>query len=434
VAPRPRVVIVGAGFAGIAAARALRRTSVDVILVDRQNYHLFSPLLYQVATALLDAALIAYPVRGIVRDFRNTSFRLADVERIDLDRKLLETDMGSVSYDYLILAAGSENNYFGNASFRQCSFGMKHLDETLAVRNHILRQFEIARWVDDPEQRRALMTIVIVGGGPTGVEASGAIAELIDKVLRKDFGDMDLSPARVVLVEAADRVLTPFDPELSSEAERRLRRKGIDVRYGSQVKHMTEGRVEFADGTSLAAGTVIWTAGVRASALADQLTPDSRGSRGVGVDKTLQVPGHPEAFVAGDMANFEDEGGRLPMLAPVAVQQAEHAARNIDRMTRGLDPAPFAYRDKGIMATVGRHAAVVQVGRLKVRGFMAWLMWLFLHLMLLVTFRNKFMTFWNWGINYLFHERPVRLIVAGLRERPQLEAETQPEVPAPVPR
>ena len=404
---RPRVVIVGAGFAGLTLARALRRAPVDVVLLDRNNYHLFTPLLYQVASALLSPGEIAQPVRKLVRPVRNCEFRLGDVTGIDLDGRQVRTNRGDLAYDYLAVAAGSVNNYFGNRSLERCSLGLKALPEAMGLRNEVLERLEDARWTESEERRRELLTFAVIGGGPTGVEFAGALSELVRLVLRKDFRGFDISEARVVLLEGSDRLLGAFHPSLSEAALRSLRHKQVEVWLKALVKEVRSGELELTDGRRLAAGSIVWTAGVRGSDLGRLLgvEPDRQGR--VAVEPTLQLPGRPEVLVIGDLAGLD----RLPMLIPVAMQEAEHAARVIRAMVAGRTPEPFRYHDPGMMATIGRNSGVAELGRLRFSGFPGWVFWLTVHLFNIVTFRARLVTLLNWAYDYFFYDRPVRIMV-----------------------
>jgi NADH dehydrogenase len=409
---RPRVVIVGAGFGGLAAARELANASVDVLMINRTNYHGFWPLLYQVATAGLEPESIAYPVRAILRRYRNADFLLAEVNGVDFEQRAVLTDAGPVMYDYLVLAAGSTTNFFGNERFERYTLGMKDLDEAQRLRNHILTCFEHAVAETDPARRAALLTFVVVGGGPTGVELAGAFIELIRHVMRKDYPMLDVCQAHVVLVEATDRVLATFPESLQRAALDRLRRMGVDVRLSAPVADTRPGVLVFKDGTELAAETIVWAAGVRASPLAEALGVTlGRGAR-VKVEPTLTLPGHPDVFVIGDMAYLEGyrPGVPYPMVAPVAIQMGEQAARNIIARTRRNPMKPFRYFDKGQMATIGRSAAVLDAFGIQLTGWPAWVGWLFVHLMELVGFRNRALVLLNWAYSYFTYDRGVRLI------------------------
>jgi NADH dehydrogenase len=409
---RPRVVIVGAGFGGLAAARELANASVDVLMINRTNYHGFWPLLYQVATAGLEPESIAYPVRAILRRYRNADFLLAEVNGVDFEQRAVLTDVGPVMYDYLVLAAGSTTNFFGNERFERYTLGMKDLDEAQRLRNHILTCFEHAVAETDPARRAALLTFVVVGGGPTGVELAGAFIELIRHVMRKDYPMLDVCQAHVVLVEATDRVLATFPESLQRAALDRLQRMGVDVRLSAPVADTRPGVLVFKDGTELEAETIVWAAGVRASPLAEALGVTlGRGAR-VKVEPTLTLPGHPEVFVIGDMAYLEGyrPGVPYPMVAPVAIQMGEQAARNIIARTRRNPMKPFRYFDKGQMATIGRSAAVLDAFGIQLTGWPAWVGWLFVHLMELVGFRNRALVLLNWAYSYFTYDRGVRLI------------------------
>jgi len=358
---RPRVVIVGSGFGGLNAARALAGKAVDVLVLDRNNYHGFWPLLYQVATAGLEAESIAYPVRAIFRKYDNVDFQMAEVRGVDFDKRLVLTGGAPVPYDYLVLAAGSTNNYFGNNSLAAQTYGLKDIDEAEHLRNRLLSAFEQAVREPDPERRRTLLTFVIVGGGSTGVELSGAFSELIRYVLAKDYRGLDVSQARVILLEASDRLLPAFPESLQASAGKKLRAMKVDVRLGAPVNSVEDGRVTLKDGTRIEASLVVWAAGVRAAALTDTLGLElARGAR-VKIRPTLDLPGHPEVFVIGDMAYLEGYKGNqaYPMVAQVAIQQGKHTAKNILRRQRGRPLRTFHYFDEGTMATIGRRYAIL---------------------------------------------------------------------------
>jgi len=414
---RPRVVIAGAGFGGLTCARGLKNAPVDVLLVDRNNYHLFTPLLYQVASAVLDPGEIARPVRQLIRPLRNADFLLARVTGADFDQRQLLTDHGPLAYDYLVLASGSQSDYFGNASLARHAFGLKDLDEGLAVRNRVLMRFEEARWTDDRERRRTLLTFAVVGGGPTGVEMAGALAELTRLVLSKDYRDLDLGLVRVVLLEAAGFVLAPFAEPLREAARRSLEKKGVEVLLKAKVADVTPGSIRLEDGHEIPASTVIWTAGVRASEVGSVLGLSLGRQARVQVLPTLQVTGHPEVFVIGDLAGPMDAGAPLPMLIPVAMQEGRHVAATIKDVLRGYGATNFQYKDPGIMATIGRNSAVAQLGPVRLTGFLGWLMWLGVHLVNVISFRSRLIVLVNWAWDYLFYDRPIRLIVRAATDK-----------------
>ena len=411
-------MIAGAGFGGLTCARALKRAPVDVLLVDRNNYHLFTPLLYQVASAVLDPGEIARPVRQLIRPLHNADFLLANVTGADLEQRRLLTDRGPLAYDYLVLASGSQSDYFGNTSLARRAFGLKELDEGLAVRNRVLMRFEEARWTDDREQRRMLLTFAVVGGGPTGVEMAGALAELTRLVLSKDYRDLDLGLVRVVLLEAAGFLLGTFAEPLREAARRSLEKKGVEVLLKAKVADVAAGSIRLVDGHEVPASTVIWTAGVRASELGGDLG-FSLGRQGrVQVLPTLQATGHPEVFVIGDLAGPTDDGAPLPMLIPVAMQEGRHVGATIKDLLRGYGATNFRYTDPGIMATIGRNSAVAQLGPIRLTGFLGWLMWLFVHLINVISFRSRIVVLVNWAWDYFFYDRPIRLIVRAADDRP----------------
>ena len=409
----PHVVIIGAGFGGLRAARALAKAPVRVTLVDRNNYHLFQPLLYQVATASLSPSQIAYPIRGVLRRQRNTRVLLAEVTGVDAARRVVRLADGELAYDWLILAPGARHSYFGHTAWEAQAPGLKTLDDALRIRDRMLLAFERAEREQDPERRRALLTFVVVGGGPTGVELAGAIGEIACKVLARDFRTIDTRETRTILVEAGPRLLPAFPEVLAVKAERSLAGLCVEVRTGEALTRLEDGAV-WLGADRVAAGTVLWAAGVAPSPLARSLgVPLDRAGRVV-VHPDLTVPGHPEVFVIGDLAALSDAAGRpLPGLAPVAIQQGEYAARAVVNAVRGRPSAPFHYRDKGTMATIGRAAAVVDLGRLRFSGYPAWLMWCFVHILWLIGFRNRFLVMIEWAWAYVRFERSARLIVRG---------------------
>ncbi len=417
---RPRVVIVGAGFGGLAAARMLAKAPVDVLLINRTNYHGFWPLLYQVATAGLEPESIAYPVRAILRRYRNASFLLAEVTGVDFARRLVHTNTGPVSYDYLILAAGSTTNFFGNERIARYTMGMKDLNEAQRLRNHVLLCCEHAAAESDPNRRAALLTFAVVGGGPTGVELAGAFTELIRHVIRHDYPMLDVQQARVVLIEATGHILTSFPESLQRAALQRLQRMGVEVRLNAPVADADPHGLNFRDGSRLDAETIVWAAGVRGAPLADALGVTlGRGARVV-VTPELTLPDDQRVFVIGDMAYLEGyrPGVAYPMVAPVAIQMGEQAARNIVAQINDQPMQPFRYVDKGQMATIGRSAAVLDAFGIRLSGWPAWAGWLFVHLMALVGFRNRALVLLNWAYSYFTYDRGVRLIFGiGAEER-----------------
>lgn len=431
---RPRVVVVGAGHGGLECVLALETAAVDVLLVDRNNYHKFQPLLYQVATAGLDSSDITQPIRHIVRDQRNAEVRLGLVTGADLDARELHLDTGeSVPYDVLVLAPGASTAFYGVEGAFEYGFPLKNVPDAIALRGHVLSQFEAA--AREPARIDAgALTTVVVGGGPTGVEMAGALRELFH-VLAEDFPTVDVSRARVVLVDGLRQPLAGYDADLRQYTREALERKGAELRLGQNVARVDADGVELADGSRIEAATVVWAAGVQANPLADALGLEQTKGGRVVVDATLRVPGHDRVFVVGDAAGATGPDGELyPQVAQVAIQQGRHAARLIERMTSGQPAdAPFAYRDLGMMATIGRNAAVLQTpGGLKLTGFLAWMGWLLVHLVKLVGFRNRISVFVNWLYNYVTYDRGPRIILTtdrGERVRQPLLA-TAPTEPA----
>ena len=406
----PTVVVVGAGFGGIQAVRALKRAPVKTILVDQRNFHLFTPLLYQVASALLDPSEIAHPTRSMLRGIHNAEFRLGRVDGIDLAGRRLQTDRGDIAYDYLILSPGSIVNFFGNDALARAAFPLKDLGDGLALRNHILANFEQASWTSDPAERKALLTFAVVGGGPTGVEYAGALSELITNVLRKDFPELDIREVEIVLIEAVPSLLTSYPPRLQRAGIRTLERKGIRLIFDAPVKEADERGLRLGTGEEVKARTVIWTAGVRGAALGEALgEPLARQSR-IKVEPTLQLPGHPEVFVIGDLAEVMHGGQPLPMVIQPALQEARCAARNIQHLLRGEPLEAFKYFDLGQMATIGRNSAVADIRGIRLSGFPGWVFWLVFHLLQIVDLRSRLVVLINWIGDYVFLDRPVRLI------------------------
>jgi NADH dehydrogenase len=411
-----RVVVVGGGFGGLACARALDRGAVDVLLVDRHNYHLFTPLLYQVATSLLNPSDISYPFRSIFRRSPNVRFRQATVASVDLERRVVRAATGEqFAYDSLVVATGSENDYFASQELARHTLGMKTLAEAMRLRNHVLACLELAARSGSDDERRAWLTFVVAGGGPTGVEYAGALAELLRMVLGRDFPELPEGLGRIVLVEGQDRLLGAFHPKLGRYAARTLEAFGVELRTSVLVQKAIEGSVLLSDGEHIDTHTVVWSAGVRPTDPLPLAEEARRRSRRVAVDAHLRLPGHPEVHVIGDAAAVDQAGGVLPMLSPPAMQAGRYVARAI--LARATDrpepPEPFRYRDKGTMATVGRRAAVADVHGLKVKGTVGWLAWLLVHIYYLIGFRNRAVVLASWGWNYLRKDRPIRLILRG---------------------
>jgi NADH:ubiquinone reductase (H+-translocating) len=418
----PRVVIVGSGFAGLAAARALRRAAVRLTVVDRRNHHLFQPLLYQVASAALSPGDIAYPIRAILARQKNTEVLLADAVSIDTASRQLVLSDGRLPYDFLIVATGARHAYFGHDEWERFAPGLKSLEDALEIRRRILLAFERAERETDPERRRNLLTFVVVGAGPTGVELSAAIAEISREVLVEDFRAIDPREARIVLVEAGPRVLSSYSEGSSRHALEALRGKGVEVRLGAAVKAIDAVGVQ-VEGERLAAATVLWAAGVAASPLARSLgVPLDRAGR-VLVQPDLTIPGHPEVFVVGDLAAFLHQGGSpLPGTSPVAIQEGRRAADNVRSAVEGKPPETFRYRDRGTMAVIGRASAVAEILGFHFSGIVAWLVWCFVHIFFLIGFRNRFLVMFEWAWAYVSHQRGARLITGRIEESRQGES------------
>jgi NADH dehydrogenase len=407
----PHVVIIGAGFGGLQAAQKLAGAPVQVTIIDRHNYHLFQPLLYQVAIAGLVPSQIAYPLRTIFRRHKNVDFLMSEVSSIDFDSYYIKANGSVIAYDYLILAVGGQTNFFGMSEVEQHGFQLKDVDSAVDTRNHLLQTFEQASREVDAEKRRAMLTFVVVGGGPTGVETAGALAELISHVMTKDYPYMDLSEVRVLLLEAAPSVMMTYPDGLRNATRRLLKSKGVEVMENTRLIGYNGRQVMLADETTIDTHTLIWTAGVRSAQITDRLgVPQAAGKR-IRVEPTLQLPGHPEVFIIGDAAYVEDEKGQpLPMLATVAQQQARSAARNLKRILKGDQPGPFHYKDPGLLATIGRNAAVARIWGLSFSGFIAWVIWVVLHIYRIIGFRNRVLVLINWAWDYFFYENQVRLI------------------------
>lgn len=429
---KPRVVIIGAGFGGLSAARSLRNAPVDVLLIDKNNYHTFQPLLYQVATAGLEAEEIAHAVRGIFHNQQNFDFYLGEVTGVDwAQRQLHILDGTLIPFDYLIVAAGATTNFFGVEGAEQHGFGLKNLTEAVNLRSHIIERFETANRLRKSTTETQL-NVVVVGGGPTGVEMAGAVCELFQKVLKKDFPHLPIEQAQVYLVEASPNLLNAYHEKLQPYARKQLERRGVNVMLNTQVVRVTADAVYLSDGTHIPTQTMIWAAGVRANPLGEILhLPTARAGR-IAVETDLRIPGYEQVFAIGDIAASKNAADEIdPQLAPVAMQGGQHVATQIIRHLKGQPSTTFRYKSRGIMATIGRNAAVSQLDiGMRNTGFIAWIMWLVLHLMQLVGFRNRLNVLLNWAWNYFTYDRSARLIM------PTTEQESdrvQPASSAPSP-
>ncbi len=421
----PRVVIVGAGFGGLVAARALARYPVRITLIDRQNFHTFQPLLYQVATAGLSPGEIAAPIRWILRNRRNIEVLMAEVQDFDLARKVVKLPDSEVSYDYLVVASGASHAYFGHDEWEPFAPGLKTIEDALEIRRRVLLAFELAERQANAEKEQVQLNFVVVGGGPTGVELAGTLAEIARRALTNEFRTIDPRKTRIVLVEGGPRILPAYPDDLSRSAEEQLKRLGVEVHTSAMVTNVTPGAVHMGE-TQLPAAVILWAAGVAASPLGKKLgAPVDRAGR-VAVNPDLSLPGHPEVFVIGDLATLKDKNGKpLPGIAPVAMQEGKTAAHNIGAELRGEPRKNFHYFNKGNLATIGRAAAVAEFGKIHISGFVAWLAWLFVHVFFLIGFRNRIIVLVQWAWSYFTYERGARLIT-GDRHLPgwdELQAE-----------
>ena len=428
-ADRPHVVVVGAGFAGLSAAKEIARSPVQVTLVDRRNHHLFQPLLYQVAMAGLSAPEIAEPIRSIFRKRANVGTMMDTVESVDVERKLIETQLGgTVSYDYLVLGIGGRTSYFGQDHWAAHAPGIKTLEDAMRVRRTVLTSFELAEAIDDADERRKLTTIVVVGGGATGVELAGAMAELSKIVFKRDFRRIDPTETRVVLIDGGDRVLEAFPEKLSASAKRQLEGLGVEVRLNTRVKDIDAEGVVLDSGERITTHNVLWGGGIQAPELTRTLGVELGAGGRVVVGPDLSIPGHPEAYVIGDVADCTlPDGSKAPGLAPAAMQMGKHVAWQIStELKRGKTPPDarpaFKYTDKGTMATIGRTHAIAHVGPLKFSGLLAWLAWLLVHLLLLIGFRNKVVVLVQWFYSYVTFRRGARIIIGQAEHRDEVEA------------
>jgi NADH dehydrogenase len=401
----PRVVILGGGFGGLYAAKTLRGAPLRVTIVDRRNHHLFQPLLYQVATAALNPSDIATPIRSVFAHQKNVDVLLGEATAIDLANKIVRLTDGEVAYDYLIVATGATHSYFNHPEWERAAPGLKTIDDALEIRRRVLLAFEAAERESDPERQRAWLNFVIVGGGPTGVELAGALSEIARQTMIRDFRRIDPSNARVILIEGKDRVLPTYPPALSAKAASQLERLGVEVMTSAQATEVNDREVRIAE-HRIPTRTVLWAAGVQASPLARSLgVPLDRAGRVI-VEKDLSIAGHPEAFVIGDLAAFE----QVPGVAPAAIQEGRHAAKNIVLLASGKAARPFRYKDKGSLATIGRAAGVADFGRVRLSGFIAWAAWLGVHIFFLIGFRNRLLVMLQWAWAYVTYQRGARLI------------------------
>ena len=421
----PRVVIVGAGFGGLVAARAMARYPVRITLIDRQNFHTFQPLLYQVATAGLSPGEIAAPIRWILRKRRNVEVLMAEVQDFDLARKVVKLPDGEIPYDYLVVASGASHAYFGHDEWEPFAPGLKTIEDALEIRRRVLLAFELAERQANAEKEQVQLNFVVVGGGPTGVELAGTLAEIARRALTNEFRTIDPRKTRIVLLEGGPRILPAYPEDLSRSAEEQLKRLGVEVHTSAMVTKVTPGAVHMGE-TQLPAAVILWAAGVAASPLGKKLgVPVDRAGR-VAVNPDLSLPGHPELFVIGDLATLKDENGKLlPGVAPVAIQEGKAAAHNIGAELRGEPRKNFHYFNKGNLATIGRAAAVAEFGKIHISGFVAWLAWLFVHVFFLIGFRNRIIVMVQWAWSYFTFERGARLIT-GDRHLPgwdELQAE-----------
>ncbi len=416
----PRVVIIGGGFAGVALARKMVKEDVQLVLLDRQNYHTFQPLLYQVSTSSLEPDSIAYPLRKIVKRGKNTFFRMAEVSSIDTESQNVNTNIGSITYDYLIIATGARTNFFGNKTIENNAMRMKNLPQALNLRSLMLENLEQAVITSDPEQRKELLRFVLAGAGPTGVELAGGIAELKQNVLPRDYPDMNFDEMEIHLIEGAPRILPPMSEHASKKATKFLKQLGVHIHTSTQVSQYEDNLVSTNTDLSLKAATFIWSAGVTGAPVsgikADSLIQRANRYK---VNQYNQIEGYSNIYALGDIAVMETKAYPQghPMVAQPAIQQGEHLAKNLKRHLRQKPMIPFKYFDKGSMATIGRNKAVVDLGKFRFGGFFAWFIWMFIHLWFLIGFRNRFVTLFNWSYNYINYDKAARLIVRPFKNK-----------------
>ncbi len=407
----PHIVIIGAGFAGLETARGLANAPAHITLIDKNNHHLFQPLLYQVAIAGLLPSQIAQPVRTIFRKQKNLTFQMGEVTAVDFDEKFIKLNGSVIAFDYLVISAGARTNFFGFDALEKYGLQLKDIDTAVQTRNHLLSMFEQASHEGDAEKRKAMLTFVIVGGGPTGVETAGALSELITHVMKKDFPRLNLNDAQVILLEAGPTLINAYPDELREATFKLLRNKNVDIRLNTKMLDFNGQRVALGDGSAIETQTLIWTAGAKVAEIVDSLGVEQASMGRVRVTPSLQLPQFPDAFVIGDAAFLVNGNGQpLPMLSTVAIQQGKSTAKNIRRMVDGKEPLPFHYKDPGLLATVGRNAAVARIFGISFSGFIAWVIWVFLHIYRIIGFRNRIIVMFNWAWDYFFYDNQVRLI------------------------
>lgn len=412
-----RIVIIGGGFGGLYTARGLRHAEAEITVVDRHNYHLFQPLLYQVATAALNPSDIAAPIRSILRHQKNVSVILGDAIDIDVDAKRVQLADGAIDYDFLVIATGATHSYFAHPEWERDAPGLKTIEDALEIRRRVLTAYEEAERETDPAKQQAWLTFVIIGAGPTGVELAGALSEIARQTMIRDFRRIKPASARVILVEGVDRVLPPYPPSLSASAQKQLESLGVEVITGAFASDVNDHEVRLSGDRVIPTRTVLWAAGVQASPLAKSLgVPLDRAGR-VLVEPDLTIPGHKDVFVIGDLAAVKQRDGTLvPGVAPAAIQEGQHTAYNLDRALEGQPLRAFRYWDKGSLATIGRAAAVADLGKFKLSGFLAWIAWLAIHIFFLIGFRNRFLVITQWAWAYLTYQRGARLITNRRRD------------------
>ncbi len=407
----PRIVIIGAGFGGLWTARALAKEQVEILIIDRNNYHTFAALLYQVAAAELGPDDIVHPVRNILRNLQNVHVEMAEVEMIDTNKRQVITSNRTVPYDYLVIAAGSETAFFGISGAAEYTFPLKTLEDSIKLRNNILGCFEKAVPEKDPQNRRRLLTFTVVGGGTTGIEIAGALIELIRGPLKKDFKNLDLNEVSIILIEATDNLLPGFSECCRNYSNSRLQQMGVKIYTKSPVTRITKDYIKLGNGQIIPTNTTIWVAGVNGASLAQKAGFELAQNRRVKVLPTLQLKDHQEVYVVGDLAYFEENGKPLQMVAPVAIQQATVAAENIKRCIKEEKQRSFHYKDPGYMVIIGRNTAIAHIKNRTFTGFSAWVLWLMIHILRLVGFRNRLFVFIGWAMDYFFYERGVRIIL-----------------------